>query len=162
LGSLGALLPEALRSSLGDQPRQPQQVVGCAAEDEDPVHLGQPAHLHLAERADLLHPAEGLFDQPAAAQADRVAGVPGGSSVHVRAPSVVVLGDVRRDLQGSRGGHEVLGVVSIFCNGPGGEDNTNSKLWSIITANVDRLCQSSIYNCSIRPVGIFAISLSHD
>ena len=64
---------------------QPEQVVCGATEDEHPIHLRESAHLYLGEWAGLLQPAEGLFDQPTTAEADRVAGVPGGSSIEVRA-----------------------------------------------------------------------------
>jgi len=40
----------------------------------------QSAQLHLADRAGLLQPSEALLDQPATAQADGIAGVPGGFS----------------------------------------------------------------------------------
>lgn len=53
---------------------QAQQVVGGAAEDEDPVDLGQASQLHPGERAGLLQPAEGLLDQPAAAELECIAG----------------------------------------------------------------------------------------
>ena len=59
--SSGALLLESFHALLlesfhSDQLGQPQQVVGGAAEDEDPVHLGQSAQLQ---------PAEVLLHQPA-------------------------------------------------------------------------------------------------
>jgi hypothetical protein len=59
----GALLPEAFHCSLRDQPWQPEQVVGGAAEDEEPVDLGQSKHLHLSERAGLPR----VVDQPSGA-----------------------------------------------------------------------------------------------
>jgi hypothetical protein len=64
--------------------------VGGAAEDEDPVHLGQTSQLYLSKWAGLLQPAEGLLDQPTTAQADGVAGVPGGSSIKVRTTPLFV------------------------------------------------------------------------
>src|SRR4030088_3063356 len=79
----GAALPEPCRMSLCDQPGQPGQVVRGATEDEQPVHLVQSAQLHLVDRAGLLQPSEALLDQPATAQADGIAGVPGGSPVEV-------------------------------------------------------------------------------
>src|ERR1035437_8169336 len=66
----GALLPEALLRSLGDQPGQPHQVVGSATEDEQPVDLVQSAQFHLAHRTGLLEASKSFFDQPAAVHAD--------------------------------------------------------------------------------------------
>src|ERR1700736_2970041 len=79
-----ALLHGACLSSKGYQFRQPHEVVGGAAEDEQPIDLVQSAQLHLADRAGLLEPSKSLFDQPSAAQADGVAGMPRGSAVEVR------------------------------------------------------------------------------
>lgn len=59
-GCSGALRLEALRTSAGKEPGQAQEVVGRAVEDEEPVHLGQSAQLHLAQRSGLLEPAEAL------------------------------------------------------------------------------------------------------
>ena len=87
--------------SLCDQPGQPGQVVRGATEDEQPVHLVQSAQLHLADRAGLLQPSEALLDQPATAQADGIAGVPGGSPVEGRAAFLVVLGHMHGDSQPS-------------------------------------------------------------
>ena len=58
-----------------DELRQPEQVVGGAAEDEEPVDLGQTSQLYLGKWVGLLETAEGFLDQPAAAEADRIAGV---------------------------------------------------------------------------------------
>ncbi len=76
---------------VGEELWQAQQVVCSAAEDEEPVDLGQTSPLHLGDGTGLLQPAEGLLDQPAAAQADRVSGVPGGSAIEVRTASFFVL-----------------------------------------------------------------------
>ena len=65
--SSGALLPERCRLSLRDQPRQSQQVVRGATEDEQPVDFLQSAQLDLAQWAGLLQPSEALLDQPAPA-----------------------------------------------------------------------------------------------
>ena len=59
----GALLLEVLLGLACDEPWQTQQVVGGAAEDEDPVDVSQSSQLDLGERAGLLQPAEGLLDQ---------------------------------------------------------------------------------------------------
>src|SRR5713226_9666907 len=83
----GALLHGSCLSSKGYQFRQPHQVVCGATEDEQPVDLVQSAQLHLADRAGLLEPSKSLFDQPSAAQADGVAGMPRGSAIEVRAAS---------------------------------------------------------------------------
>ena len=64
-----------------DELRQPEQVVGGAAEDKEPVDLGQTSQLYLSKWAGLLEPAEGFLDQPAAAEADRIVGVSCSSSV---------------------------------------------------------------------------------
>jgi hypothetical protein len=101
--SSGAPLPEPCRMSLCYQPGQPGQVVRGATEDEQPVHFVQSAQLHLADRAGLLEPSEALLDQPATAQADGIAGVPGGSPVEVRAAFLVVLGHMHGDIQLARG-----------------------------------------------------------
>ncbi len=79
----GALLHGACLWSKGYQFRQPHEVVGGAAEDEQPIDLVQSAQLHLADRAGLLEPSKSLFDQPSAAQADGVAGMPRGSAIEV-------------------------------------------------------------------------------
>ena len=97
----GALLPEALLRSLGDQFRQPHEVVGGATEDEQPIDLVQSAQLHLAYRTGLFEPSKSFFDQPSAAQADGVAGMPRGSAVEVRAAPLLVLGHMRGDVQGA-------------------------------------------------------------
>ena len=57
-----ALLLKALRRLLGEEPGQAQEVVGGAAEDEDPVHLVQSAQLYLAELAGLFQPSEALLN----------------------------------------------------------------------------------------------------
>jgi hypothetical protein len=111
--SSGALLHGACLWSKGYQFGQPHEVVGGAAEDEQPVNLVQSAQLHLADRAGLLEPSKSLFDQPSAAQADGVAGMPRGSAVEVRAAPLLVLGHMRGDVQGTCGRDEILGVVSL-------------------------------------------------
>ena len=45
--TLGALLLRALPGLACDEPRQAQQVVGGAAEDEDPVDVGQSSQFDL-------------------------------------------------------------------------------------------------------------------
>src|ERR1700677_329090 len=87
----GALLHGPCLSSKGDQFRQAHEVVGCAAEDEQPVDVVQSAQLHLADRTGLFEPSESLFDQPSTAQTDGVAGMPRGSAVKVGAASLLVL-----------------------------------------------------------------------
>src|SRR5260370_2383965 len=96
-----------------DKPGQPGQVVRGATEDEQPVHLVQSAQLHLADRAGLLQPSEALLDQPATAQADGIAGVPGGSPVEVRAAFLVVLGHSHGDIQLARAVHEIPAVEAL-------------------------------------------------
>src|SRR3982074_3771991 len=91
----GALLHGACLWSKGYQFRQPHEVVGGAAEDEQPIDLVQSAQLHLADRAGLLEPSKSLFDQPSAAQADGVAGMARGSAVEVRAAPPRVLRPMR-------------------------------------------------------------------
>ena len=94
-------------------PWQAQEVVGGAAEDEDPVHLMQTAQLDLPNRAGLLQPSEALLDQPSPAQADRIAGMSGGSAIHIRAASLLVLHYMRGHVQRLGGSDEVLRVVSL-------------------------------------------------
>ena len=84
-----------------------------AAEDEQPVHLVQPAQFHLADRPGPSQPAEALLDQPAVAQADGVAGVPSGSAVEVRATLVVVLREMHGDVELARGLNEGLRVEGL-------------------------------------------------
>jgi hypothetical protein len=84
-----------------------------ATEDEQPVHLVQTAQLDLAQRAGLLQPSEALLHQPAAAQADRVAGVPCGSPVEVRAALGVVLRNMQGDVELERSLDEVLRVAGL-------------------------------------------------
>jgi len=47
---------------LSDELGKPDQIVRCATEDEQPVHILQAAQLDLAQRAGLLQPAETLLD----------------------------------------------------------------------------------------------------
>ena len=82
--------------------------MGGAAEDEEPVDLHQTSQHYLSKWAGLLEPAEGLFDRPTAAEADRIAGVPGGSSIAVRAASLFVLLHMRGNVEGAGSGDEVL------------------------------------------------------
>jgi hypothetical protein len=56
--------------------------------------------------------AAGLLDQPAAAQADGVAGLARGSAVQVAAAALVVVRNVRH-VQLSRGAHKILAVVGL-------------------------------------------------
>ncbi len=86
----GKLLPERCRW-LSDESGKPDQVVRGATEDEQPVHFLQAAQLDLAQRAGLLEPSEALLDQPAAAQADSIAGLARGSPVQVAAAALIVL-----------------------------------------------------------------------
>jgi len=95
-----------------DQSGQPHQVVGCATEDELPIDLVQSA-IHVAHRTGLLKPSNSLSDQSSAGQADGVAGVPRGSAVEVGEPSLLVLRDMRGDVQLARGRGEVLRVVGL-------------------------------------------------
>src|ERR1700681_3030858 len=104
----GALLHGACLWSKGDQFRQPHEVVGCATEDEQPIDLVQSAQLHLADRAGLLEPSKSLFDQPSAAQAEGVAGMPRGSAVEVRAAALLVLCPMRGNAQRTCGRDEIL------------------------------------------------------
>ena len=87
--------------------------MGGATEDEQPVDLVQSAQLHLAHWTGLLEPSESLFDQPAAVQADGVAGMPRGSAAEVGAASLLVLRHMRGDVQLACGRDEILGVVSL-------------------------------------------------
>jgi hypothetical protein len=96
-----------------DQPGHPGQVMRGATENEQPVHLVQSAQLHLADRAGLLQPSEALLDQPATAQADGIAGVPGGSPVESRAAFLVVLRYMHGDIQLTRGIHEIPAVEGL-------------------------------------------------
>ena len=57
--------------------------------------------------------AAGLLDQPAPAQADGVAGLARGSVVQVAAAALVVVRNVRRHVQLSRGAHKILAVVGL-------------------------------------------------
>jgi len=107
-----------------DEPWQPEQVVGGATEDEEPVHLGQTSQPYQSEWVGLLQPAEGLFDQPTTAEADRVAGMPGGSCIEVRATPLFILLNMRGDVEGAGSGDEALRVVRLggayrhaFCTG---------------------------------------------
>ena len=87
--------------------------MGGATEDEQPVYVFQSAQLDLSQRAGLFQPSKSLFYQPSAAQADGVAGVPGGAAVEVTAPSLVVLGYMRSHVQLPCHVHEILGVVGL-------------------------------------------------
>jgi hypothetical protein len=54
----GALLPEPCRFLLRHEPGQPDQVMGGATEDEQPVHLFQSTYLDLTQGAGLLQPSK--------------------------------------------------------------------------------------------------------
>lgn len=76
---------------MGEQSWQAHEVVCGATEDEDPIDVMQSTQLHLADRAGLFQPSETLLDQPPATKADRVAWVPRGPAIKVRAASLFVL-----------------------------------------------------------------------
>jgi hypothetical protein len=57
----GALRAEPCRGSVRNQSRHPEQVVSRAAEDEQPVHLGQTAQLQLLKWSGLLQPSKALL-----------------------------------------------------------------------------------------------------
>ena len=107
------MLLRALLIVACDEPWQPKQIVGGAAEDEDPVDLGQTSQLYLSEWAGLLQPSEGLLDQPTTTQADRVAGVPGGSCIKVRTTPLFVLLNMGGDVDGTGSGDDALPVVRL-------------------------------------------------
>ena len=107
-------LLKALLSVVCHELWQAEQVVGSTAEDEDPVDLGPDLAASLGERSGLLQPAEGLPDQPAAAQAQGVAGMPGGSSVEDRAASLFLLLHMRGDVEGTGSGDDVPRVIRLI------------------------------------------------
>src|ERR1039458_1157528 len=109
----GTLLPEPCRWLLSDEPRQTNQVVRGTTEDEQPVHFLQPSQLYLTQWAGLLQPAEALFHQPAAAQADGIAEVPGRPAIQIAAPPFFVLCNMRSNIQLTRRADEILAVVSL-------------------------------------------------
>src|SRR5450755_3290746 len=98
---------------LSDEFWNPDQVVCCATEDEQPVHFLQPSQLDLPQWPGLLQPPKALFDQPTAAQTDGIAWLPRGSAVQVAAAVLVVPGDVRGHIQFPYGAHEILTVIRL-------------------------------------------------
>ena len=84
-----------------------------ATEDEQPVHLFQSAQLDLPKRTSLLQPPKAFFDEPAAAQTDRIAGLPRGSAIQVAAAALVVLRDMGRHVQLPDRPDEILRIVSL-------------------------------------------------
>ena len=84
-----------------------------ATEDEQPVHFLQAAQLDLAQRPGLLQPAEALLDQPSATQADGISRMPSGPAIQVAAPFLVVLRNIRSDVQLAAGGNKILRVVGL-------------------------------------------------
>jgi len=75
-----ALRLRVLLELVCEQPWQAQQVVRGAAEDEDPVDLGQAAQLYLSQGSGPLEPAEGFLHESAAAQRAGIPPVPRRSS----------------------------------------------------------------------------------
>lgn len=70
--------------------------MGCTAEDEYRVYVGQSPQLYLGERFGLLQSAEGLLHQPAAAdEASGINDVPCDPSIDVRAAAFVLLKSAR-------------------------------------------------------------------
>jgi hypothetical protein len=88
---------------------------------DQPVHLLQSAQLYLPLRADLLQPAKALFDQPAAAQTNLIAELSRPSPVQIAGSVLVVLPYMRRHVQFTHRGYEILalvGPVGAHCNAP--------------------------------------------
>jgi len=109
----GALRLRGLLNLVYEQPWQAQEVVRGAAEDEDPVDLGEAAQLHLAHRSGCLEPAEGLLHKPSAAERAGISRVPGCSPVDAGAASLLVLLHMHGDVQLACRGDEVLGVIGL-------------------------------------------------
>ena len=113
-GVWGQLLDRVRRScSDCQQPWQADQIVGGHGEGELPVDFWQPAMARLAQPGDRFGPAKRFLDALADAQANRVTGVPRGAAINRRAPAVVVLRDMRGDVDLAHLGDEVLGVEAF-------------------------------------------------
>src|SRR5215831_7380502 len=76
----GDTSPSSCRSR--QQLGQPNQIEGRAREDEEPIDLGQPAQLDLANPGNGLQPPEGRFDARSRVLTDRIALVTGGAAVN--------------------------------------------------------------------------------
>src|SRR5476649_2343912 len=68
-------------SRCGEQLRDANEIVSGSSEDEEPFHQAAPTIPGLAQTADGLHPAKGLFDPLALDRADAIAGMAGRARV---------------------------------------------------------------------------------
>src|SRR6266851_3762402 len=75
------------------------QIVRGHPKGEHPLHLLQASMAQLPEPADGLQPAEDLFDSLALRLTDLVTGVSRGPLVDGTPSMLVILGDMRRDIQ---------------------------------------------------------------
>ena len=104
----------ASRRRLRQEIAHPDQVVPGHHAKKVVADTFQPSELGLAQTADLLRPAKGLFDSLACPLAECVTPVTSGPGIDRRATSAVeVLGDVGCDAQASQVRDEVPGVVPL-------------------------------------------------
>src|SRR5215204_7662459 len=89
------------------------QVIGGGSELEDPTDQPQSAVSGFAQQPHRFQPAEDFFHSFALTLTNFITRVARGALVDRTAPSLVVLGHVRRHLAGTQISHKVSGVVSF-------------------------------------------------
>ena len=87
----GALRREPVLGPLREETRWPDQVLGSAAENGQPVHCAESSIPDLRKRAGLLQPAVAFLNEPRATLADRVAGVTRRSPIEVAVAYLLVV-----------------------------------------------------------------------
>src|SRR5437016_10072372 len=93
---------------------QPNQVERGTGEDEQPIDVGQPAQLHLADPGDRLQPPERRFDPRTRVLALAVPLVSRGAGIdRTAAAPRWMLRDVWRDAQVARKADEIVDVITF-------------------------------------------------
>src|SRR5712692_174238 len=90
------------------------QVVGCDREGEHPLDARQASMTKLPQSAHGLQPAEDLFHALSLLLADQIARVARRALIDRAASMLVILGDVRGDVQGAHVLDEVSGVIVLI------------------------------------------------
>src|SRR5215213_1240700 len=120
-GSLATLvrLPECLRATGRSfflklvQVSNSDEVIGSGSELKDPTDQPHSAVSGFAQQPYRFQPAEDFFHSFALSLTNFITRVARGALVDRAAPSLVVLGHVRRHLAGTQISHKVSGVVSF-------------------------------------------------
>ena len=102
------------RRNCGCEVSYAHQIVSCADEGEDPIHLADATMPQLPHQRNRLQPAETFFDSLPLSLADDVAGVPRRAPIdRAAARPFVVLRHMRRHPHIPALGHKPLGVKSL-------------------------------------------------